>query len=97
MEQISNMIATLGFPIACVCGLGWFVYVAFNKFLENNEKREEKLYQMIEDAKTTNKKLLETNAEFVKVIEAYNLDLSSIRNDVSIIKRYFEVKENDIR
>lgn len=97
MEQISNMIATLGFPIVCVCSLGWFVYVAFNKFLENNEKREEKLYQMIEDAKTTNEKLLGTNAEFVKVIEAYNVDLSSIRNDVGIIKRYFEVKENDIK
>ena len=95
MEQIANMIATLGFPIVCVCALGWFVYVAFNKFLENNEKREEKLYTMIEDAKATNEKLLETNAEFVRAIETYNLDLSAIRNDVSIIKRHYEEREND--
>lgn len=56
---ISDMVATLGFPIVCVGALGWFIYQIFIKTTAQNEKnmqqvqdrcaaREERLYQQID-------------------------------------------------
>jgi F0F1-type ATP synthase membrane subunit b/b' len=83
---IQQLIATVGFPIVCVMALGWFIYKAFEKFTAQSEQREEKLYTIIADAQTTNEKLLQTNAEFVSVLNTYKSDLEEIKSDVSEIK-----------
>lgn len=88
-----NLITSVGFPIVCVIALGWFIYKAFEKFTANAEKREEKLYSIIAEAQATNEKLLETNAGFVGVLDAYKTDLVEIKNDVSVIKEYFKTEK----
>lgn len=88
-----NLITSVGFPIVCVLALGWFIYKAFEKFTDASAKREEKLYSIIADAQATNEKLLETNAEFVSVLDTYKTDLVKIKEDVSVIKDYFNEKK----
>lgn len=82
-----NLITSVGFPIVVCLALGWFIYKAFEKFTDASAKREEKLYSIIADAQATNEKLLETNAEFVSVLDTYKTDLVDIKNDVAEIKQ----------
>lgn len=90
VNSIQSLIASVGFPIVCVIALGWFIYKAFEKFTDASAKREEKLYTIIADAQATNERLLETNAEFVGVLDAYKQDLVDIKNDVAEIKENFK-------
>lgn len=92
VNTIQTLIASVGFPIVCVLALGWFIYVAFQKFTANAEKREEKLYTIIGEAQATNERLLQTNSEFVGVLDTYKTDLISIKNDVAEIKENFKQK-----
>lgn len=85
-NMVQTMIASVGFPIVAVIGLAWFIHKAFERFTTQNERREEKLYAVIEAAQTTNKELTETNSKFVAVLHAYASDLDEIKNDVSEIK-----------
>lgn len=88
VTTINSLISSVGFPIVCVIGLGWFIYQAFKKFTEQSDRREEKLYAFITEAQATNKELTATNAEFVSVLNTYKSDLEEIKTDVS------EIKEN---
>lgn len=88
-----NLITSMGFPIICVLVLGWFICKAFEKFIANAEKREEKLYAIITEAQATNERLLQINVEFVGVLNAYKSDLIKIKNDVSVIKEYFKIEK----
>lgn len=85
-NAIQSLIGTLGFPIACVIFLGWFVWKIWNQQQSQNEKREEKLYSFISQAQVVNEKLTQTNSEFVAVLTEYKTDLESIKTDVNVIK-----------
>jgi len=87
VNTIQTLISSVGFPIVCVLALGWFIYKAFEKFTDAGEKREEKLYMIISEAQVTNERLLQTNAEFVSVLESYKTDLVEIKSDVAEIKQ----------
>lgn len=87
LNIIQQVITTLGFPIFCVIAMGWFISKLWNKSQEQNEKREEKLYEVIDKAQTQNEQLSKTNAEFVKVLDDYKLDLETIKTDVADIKQ----------
>ena len=87
VNTIQNLITSVGFPIVVCLALGWFIYTIFVRITANAEKREEKLYSFIAEAQATNEKLLQTNAEFVGVLDAYKTDLVSIKNDVAEIKQ----------
>lgn len=89
VNTIQTLIASVGFPIVVCLALGWFIYKAFEKFTDASAKREEKLYTIIAEAQATNEKLLETNAGFVSVLDAYKTDLVEIKNDVAVIKENF--------
>lgn len=93
MEAFANLVSSIGFPIACVIAMGYFIYIAFNKFMAKSEKREEKLYEMLGETQLTNEKLLETNASFVGVLEKYNADLTGIKADVSDIKDFLDLNK----
>ena len=86
IESVEAMITTLGFPIVCVIALGIFIWKIWNNSEMRNEKREEKLYEVITTAQLQNEKLSETNAQFVAVLNTYKSDLETIRNDVTEIK-----------
>lgn len=84
------MISTLGFPIVCVIGLGYFVYIIYQKTTAENEKREEKLYEIIGISHANNEKLVEANKGFVSVLETYKNDISEIKHDITDIKNIIE-------
>ena len=93
MDAWTQIISTVGFPIACVIGLGYFIYIAWDKINEQNEKREEKLYDVLAKAQANNEMLADTNREFVAVLETYKTDIKEIKNDIEDIKDII-VKEN---
>ncbi len=86
LSTVQTIIEKLGFPIACVIFLGWFVWKIWNQQQSQNEKREEKLYSFISQAQVVNEKLTQTNSEFVAVLTEYKSDLESIKTDVNVIK-----------
>lgn len=94
-NDITTLISTLGFPIACVIGMAFFIWQVYKNYTSTSKEREDKLYDMIGECQATNEELLETNARFVAVIDKYNEDLSAIRSDVAVIKNYFELDKKD--
>lgn len=86
MEVWTQLISTVGFPIACVIGLGYFVYTIYQNMTLENEKREEKLYELVERSHNNNERLVAVNQEFVKVLETYKTDITDIKNDIADIK-----------
>ena len=87
IDTIQNLVASVGFPIVVCFALGWFIYKVFERYTTQSEKREEKLYTIITEAQVTNERLLQTNAEFVSVLETYKTDLVEIKSDVAEIKQ----------
>lgn len=72
---ISNLIATLGFPIVCVLGLAWFVWHIYKQSVE----RENKLMAEITENRIVNTK-------FAEIIAKYEITLGEIKTDVKEIK-----------
>ena len=75
IKLITELIASLGFPIACVLGLGIFVY----QLWKQSVKREDKLMGEI-----TENRLI--NTKFAEIIAQYEITLSEIKTDVKDIK-----------
>lgn len=70
-----ELITTVGFPIACVIAMGWFIYKIYQKSID----REEELRDEIKE----NQKI---NGKFAEIINRYSLELGEIKNDVKEIK-----------
>lgn len=70
-----ELITTVGFPIACVIALGWFIY----KIYQNDLVREQELREEIKE----NQKI---NEKFAEIINRYSLELGEIKTDVKEIK-----------
>lgn len=94
MEVWVEVITQVGFPIACVIALGFFIRNVYNDMIVKTGAREEKLYKIIVDAQAQNQELAATNAEFAEVLRCYKADLETIREDVSEIKNYFKSERN---
>ena len=75
IATIAELITTLGFPIACVIALGFFVW----KIYKRSEVREDTL--MTEIGKTR-----EINAQAIDTIAHYAEKLEVIQEDVKEIK-----------
>lgn len=93
METWTNIISTVGFPIACVIALGFFVYTFYKDYTKQSAEREEKLYEALAISHTNNEKLVEANKGFVSVLETYKNDITEIKHDIVEIKHIVE-KEN---
>lgn len=95
IQDAITVISTLGFPIACVLGMAFFIWQVYKNYTATSKAREDKLYAMIGECQTANEELLKTNASFVAVIDKYNEDLTAIRNDVAVIKNFFEFDQKE--
>lgn len=73
--MILEIIGTLGFPIAAVIALCWFIY----KIHKASEKREAELREEIKESQLI-------NAEAIKTLALYAERLGNIENDVKEIK-----------
>lgn len=77
--DISNIIQTFGFPIACVIACGWFIYKMYTDSTNQNAEREEKNYEMLGKFQTSLDK-------FADILSGYEQKLSVIEKDVKDIK-----------
>ena len=77
-----EIIGSLGFPIACVLALGFFVY----KIWQQSVVREEKLMAEITENRLVNVKAIETIAQFAERFTHIEEDVAEIKNDVVLIK-----------
>ena len=73
--EITTLINTLGFPIACVIACGGFINKMWTEQRENNDKIMQALFAA-----------QEVNAGFVKVLESYEKDIQDIKCNIKDIK-----------
>ncbi len=77
-----ELISTLGFPIACVVALGFFVWKIYNQSIE----RENKLMAEITENRIVNEKAIETIAQFAERFTHIETDVELIKTDINLIK-----------
>lgn len=82
IATIIELISTLGFPIACVLALGFFVWKIYNQSID----RENKLMMEITENRLVNEKAIETIAQFAERFTHIESDVELIKNDVVLIK-----------
>jgi hypothetical protein len=96
VNTISTLITTLGFPIVCVIGLGWFVYKIYQDTTKANEtnmekvqarckEREEKLYNEIKENREVNAQAIATIALYADRLEVIQNDVSEIKTDIAVL------------
>lgn len=97
MEVWINIISTLGFPIACVLGMGYFIYKIYNDTTAQNNKnmekvqarcqeREDRLYAEIAENRKVNQQAIETIALYAERLTHMETNIEEIKTDVIIIK-----------
>mgnify|MGYP003288411750 CR=1 FL=1 len=82
LAAILEIISTLGFPIACVLALGFFVWNIYKQSIV----REDKLMQEITENRLVNEKAIETIAQYAERLTHIEDTITEVRNDVSLIK-----------
>lgn len=96
VAAITEIISNVGFPIACVVGMGWFIYQIFQKTTDESAKnmekvqarckeREDKLYEEIEKNREVNSKAIDTIAHYAEKLDTIQNDISEIKTDITII------------
>lgn len=101
VNVLSTLITTLGFPIVCVVGLGWFIYKIYLDTQEQNKanmtqlqerckEREDKLYEEIKENREVNAQAIATIAMYADKIGHIEVNLENIKTDVAIIKGKIE-------
>lgn len=93
VTAFETLITTMGFPIACVIALGWFVYRFYTDYTTDSKNREMKLMEFIKEEQIQMQSLVATNAEFVEVLNSYKSDIEEIKHDVNDIKIELQGKE----
>lgn len=94
---ISEVINTLGFPIAMVATLGWYINkkdkekaAVDSEIRERNNKERDLLIASIEKNRIVNEKLLEANKELAEsnriLINEFSTKINNIENNVAEIK-----------
>lgn len=81
IQMISDLVSTLGFPIACVIAMGVFIYKIYKK----SEQREDMLMKQIEENRKINAEAIATIGKYAESIETIEEDVRVIKNDLSIL------------
>ena len=82
LATITELISTLGFPIACVLALGFFVWKIYNQSV----LREAKLMTEIEENRKVNEKAIQTIALYAERLTHIEDNITEIKGDVIVIK-----------
>lgn len=83
-NTIVELISTLGFPIACVIALGFFVWHIYKQSVV----REDKLMTEITENRLVNTK-------FAEIIAGYEITLGEIKTDVRDIKDTLHIQDKE--
>lgn len=81
MEIVSTAITTLGFPIALVVAMGWFIFMLWKQSVA----RETKLYEELAECRKVNQQAVETLALYAERLSVIESDVKDIKDCVSEI------------
>ncbi|AFS78517.1 putative membrane protein [Gottschalkia acidurici 9a] len=88
--DITNMVATLGFPIVACVGLGLFINKIITKAMDSTEERESRILTELSKVNDTNDNLVQTNEEIVKtnsiLVQEIRTEMSGIGNKLDNLK-----------
>lgn len=73
---VTDLITTLGFPIALVVAMGFFIW----KMYQQSVTREEKLMEEIADNRAVNEKAIETLALYAERLDNIETDVKEIKD-----------------
>lgn len=82
ITTITELIGSLGFPIACVIGLGFFVWTIYKQSVE----RENTLMGEITESRTINAKFAEIIAKYETKLDEIKADVKEIKNEIVELK-----------
>lgn len=96
VNTLTTLITTLGFPIVCVIGLGWFIYKIYQDTQKQNadnmaavqarcKEREEKLYEEIRANREVNAQAIATIAHYAEKLDVIQSDINEIKTDITIL------------
>lgn len=78
-EMINETITTLGFPIALVVAMAWFIFILWKQ----SAKRETKLYEELAECRSVNKMAIETLALYAERLSVIESDVKDIKDRVT--------------
>lgn len=79
---ITELITTLGLPIALVIAMGYFIFKLYNQSVV----REEKLMEEIKECRTINSQAIETIGLYAERLTHIEDNIAEIKDDVILIK-----------
>ena len=82
ISVIVELITTLGFPIALVIAMGFFIWKIYKQSVE----RENTLMIEIGKTREVNAQALETIAHYAEKLETIQEDIKEIKTDITVIK-----------
>ena len=96
VTAITEIISTVGFPIACVVFMGLFIFHIYKTTTEENKanmekvqarckEREDKLYEEIAQNREVNAQAIETIARYAEKLETIQTDINEIKTDITVI------------
>lgn len=86
METILNVFQTVGFPIACVICLGWYLKNYIDKVERQNEERETNYRKLISAIQEEKKNLIELLNSYKESMSKIADKLDSVSTDIVEIK-----------
>ena len=76
-----ELISTVGFPIAMVLALAWFIFQIYKK----SEDREDTLMDEIAETRKVNAEAIATIGKFAENLETIKHDITDIKTEVNDI------------
>lgn len=83
MEAIVTMIQTVGFPIVCVLGLAYFIYLIWNK---QNDNFQVQVENMAARCQAREDKLYEQIDKFNDTLNSFNTTLVKIDSRLEVLE-----------
>lgn len=80
--MITEIISTLGFPIAAVVAMGWFILKIYKK----SEDRETTLMEEIKENRKINAQAIETITLYAERLTHIEGNIVEIKDDITLIK-----------
>ena len=81
IAAIIELVSTVGFPIAAVIALAFFIWRIYKK----SEEREDVLMQEVKQTREVNAKAIETIAHYAEKLDTIQSDIKDIKTDITII------------
>lgn len=78
---ITELITTLGLPVALVIAMGYFIYKIYKK----SEDREDKLMDSLKECRDINADAIATIGKYAGTLDTIQKDIADIKTEITIL------------